>query len=97
MKFPGDLKHKLCAKPESGEESHALVFETQFTDQLHHMIAVQYRDSVHQISDGEIMSFGGVAHHGMVFGIQPPQGIQTGEVYSVPQIDGMPEQIRFQF
>ena len=46
MKFPGDLQHELCAQPESGEESDALVFETQFTDQLHHLIAVQYRDSI---------------------------------------------------
>ena len=97
MKFPRYLQHELCAQPESGEESDAFVVEAEFTDQLHHLIAVQYRDSIHQIPDGEIMSFGGVVYHGMVFGIQPPQGIQTGEVYIVPQIDGMPEQIRFQF
>ena len=84
MKFPRDLQRELRTQPESGEESDALVFETQFTDQLHHLIAVQYRDSIHQIPDGEIMSFGGVIHHGMVFSIQPPQGIQTGEVYIVP-------------
>ena len=97
MEFSGDLQHELCSQPESGEESDALMFKTQFTDQLHHLIAVQYRDSIHQIPDGEIMRFGGVIYHGMVFGIQPPQGIQAGEIYIVPQIDGMPEQIRFQF
>lgn len=97
MKFPGELQHELCAQPESSEESDALVFKAQFTDQLHHLIAVQYRGSPHQIPDGEIMSFGGVVHHGMVFGVQPPQSIQTGEFHIVPQIDGMLNQIEFQF
>lgn len=84
MKFPAKLQHELCAQPESGEEGDALMLEAQLADQPHHLIAVQYRDSIYQIPDCEIMSFGCFVHHGMVFGIQPPQSIQTGEVNIVP-------------